>query len=339
MVRIVALIAARDEADIIGPVLGDLVRQGIGVHLVDDASTDGTAEVAVAAAGAGLVGLERFEPDDSPTFSLRRIIARKQELAAELDADWFINHDADEFREGPFPGLDLRGSIEVVDRLGFDAVDFEVLSFWPLAGEEAASGEDPRPRLHHYQRQGGFNKLQIRCWRRRSGPLDLVSSAGHEAVFPGREVFPVRFLLRHYPFRSAAQAMRKLRDRRARYDPGELEVGWHRQHDGLDVEANGFETPSGLCRYDPEAVRHGLWLETRHCEARSGDPEAAALAHDSLKRESDLLGRTLDARNRELDTERSRRLAAETRLRELERSLSWRATAPLRRCLDLLRGR
>src|SRR5688500_19754661 len=43
-VRVVALVAAFNEADVIGCVVHDLVAQGIDVHVLDDGSTDGTAE-------------------------------------------------------------------------------------------------------------------------------------------------------------------------------------------------------------------------------------------------------------------------------------------------------
>ena len=41
--RITAIVAAFNEADIIRQTVGDLVEQGIAVHLIDDGSTDGTA--------------------------------------------------------------------------------------------------------------------------------------------------------------------------------------------------------------------------------------------------------------------------------------------------------
>ena len=41
---IVAIIAARNEQDVIGQVIADLIRQRIDVYLIDDGSTDATGD-------------------------------------------------------------------------------------------------------------------------------------------------------------------------------------------------------------------------------------------------------------------------------------------------------
>src|SRR5262249_10574746 len=141
-------------------------------------------------------------------FSLTRILRRKAELAAKLDASWFINHDADEFRESPWADLDLRRAIQRVDGWGDNAIDFAVLDFWPThAGFRP--GPDARQAFPRYAPGAGWNRVQIRCWKKGEAAVDLVSSGGHEATFPGRRVFPVRFILRHYPIRSQAHGERK----------------------------------------------------------------------------------------------------------------------------------
>jgi hypothetical protein len=103
--RIVALIAGRNENDIVGQVVADLIAQGIDVYYIDDASTDGTAETVEAWAGKGVIGIERRPVSDS--FHWGDILKRKEQLATELDAAWFVHHDADEFRQSPFPGKTL----------------------------------------------------------------------------------------------------------------------------------------------------------------------------------------------------------------------------------------
>ncbi len=312
---VIAIISVYNEADIIGPVARDLVDQGILVYLIDDGSTDGTLDCVNELRGEGLIGTEQLA-DTMPvsggaghTFSLRRIMARKEQLACQLDADWFINHDADEFRESPWPGLSLREAIALVDHLGYNAIDFEVLDFWPTAGEQHRPGSDPRPVFQHYERGRTVNKLQARCWRQpangpaaqNTGPetgrhqaLDLVSTAGHEAVFAGRRIFPLRFLLRHYPFRSQAHAARKLHaERRAHYDPEEVEQGWHVQYRGIGDNTSFLRDPKELTRYDPDQIRLDLLLNHRFAEQQRGDPEAIRLLRDGLGRERDLVYREL----------------------------------------------
>src|SRR6476620_7968201 len=109
--RVVAIISAFNEADIIGDVIRDLVTQGIHVYFMDDGSTDETAAIVEEFIGKGVIRIERREQDGNVSnrgqFEWARILRRKAELASEIDADWFIHHDADEFRESPWPGVSL----------------------------------------------------------------------------------------------------------------------------------------------------------------------------------------------------------------------------------------
>ena len=59
-----------------------------------------------------------------------------------------------------------------------------------------------RPHLRHWARTHvGENRLQRKAWKA-SPVVDLATSGGHDATFPGRLVHPYNFLLRHYPIRS-----------------------------------------------------------------------------------------------------------------------------------------
>jgi glycosyltransferase involved in cell wall biosynthesis len=97
---VTAIIATYNEEDVIGVVLADLMDQGVRVHLLDQASTDGTLAEAERFKSRGRLDIERLEGSD---FSLARIVRRKEALAAELATDWVVNADADEFRESPWP--------------------------------------------------------------------------------------------------------------------------------------------------------------------------------------------------------------------------------------------
>src|SRR4026207_454970 len=133
---VVAIVAAYNEADIIEHVIRDLVDQGVPVHFLDDVSADGTTAVVERLLGRGVIGIERLAgtvQDGEPAgFDWERILLRKTELATELDADWFIHHDADEFRESPWRHLSLHDAIRRADALGFDARDFAGLDFRPV---------------------------------------------------------------------------------------------------------------------------------------------------------------------------------------------------------------
>jgi glycosyltransferase involved in cell wall biosynthesis len=356
---IVALIATYNEADIVGWVVRDLVAQGVSVHVLDDGSTDGTVEALKPLVGHGVLAVERLPPADPPVFSLARIMRRKEALARELEARWFINADADEFRESPWRDCDLAGAIARVDALGYNAIDFELLNFWPTH-DGFRAGDDPRVAFPGYQRGDDWDRVQVRCWKNLGVPVDLAGSAGHDVAFPGRRVFPLRFLLRHYPIRSQAHGERKvLRERQPRFDATERARGWHVQYEALAAGGGFLRDPATLTPYDPDAVRLELALRNRGMEALEREAAALQAAAAARAREADDLRAELarrdatlaeaaadrDARGAEIgrlrsaldvareEAERARAALAEARgrLDAVYTSRSWRWTAPLRK--------
>src|SRR5262245_13286108 len=103
--RVIAIIAAFNEADIISQVIGHLVENGIEVYLIDNHSTDDTVAQARPWLGRGLLHIESFplacsaEARAFEVFDWTAILRRKEELSQDLCADWFIHYDADEIRQ------------------------------------------------------------------------------------------------------------------------------------------------------------------------------------------------------------------------------------------------
>jgi hypothetical protein len=254
--RVIALMAARDEADIISQVIADLVRQRVEVYLVDDGSTDGTVEEASAWLGRGLLKIERRPP--TRYFEWSELLRRKQELAVTLSADWFLHQDADEFRESPWPHLDLHEAIRVVDELGYNAIDFRLLNFRPTQ-ETAHLETDIRAALTHYEEPDVWDSMQIKAWKRSGTPVDLQSSGGHEAAFADRKIFPLKFLSRHYPIRGQAHGERKIFiERQPRYSPAELERGWHVQYAKAIPDSSFIRRSEELRHFDAATIRNEL---------------------------------------------------------------------------------
>src|SRR3954468_11410195 len=81
---VVAIIAAYNEADVIGAVIGDLIEQGVDVYFLDDGSTDGTVAAVEPYLNRGVLAIERLTPADGGKFDWERILRRKTELATEL---------------------------------------------------------------------------------------------------------------------------------------------------------------------------------------------------------------------------------------------------------------
>ena len=109
--------------------------------------------------------------------------------------------------------------------------------------------------------------------------LDLSSTGGHEAQFPMRRVFPVRFILRHYPVRSQAHGLRKVfEERKPRFSEGERRRGWHVQYDAIGPGHQFLRDPKTLRIYDPEEVRVHLQIHHRELE----NLNAGAEVHDQF---------------------------------------------------------
>jgi hypothetical protein len=338
---ITAIIATYNEADVIARCVEDLVSQGISVIVLDDGSIDSTVQALDGFVRAGTVCVEPLPAVDASAghrFSLSHIIARKQRLATEIADGWFINHDADEFRESPWPGVSLAEGIRRVDALGYNAIDFQLFNFWPT-GESYLPGDDPREIFKYCEPGGACDRLQIRCWRHDGAALDLVSSAGHEAVFPGRRVFPIRFMLRHYPFRGQEHAERKLfRERRPQYDSEERNHGLHVQYDALQTGHRFVRDRATLRLFEPVAESIQLQIHHRLFET---DADSLRLIHESAQRAAAVLNKTLDDRGHELGRLHASLHGRSLQVAHLERALDerTRAAADLETRLDVTNRR
>lgn len=262
--RVVALMTAYNEKDIVIHSIKRLVDGGIDVYLIDNWSTDGTVAAVAPMLGKGVIGIERFPVDKSPsTYDWASLLKRVEELTRTITADWFIHHDVDEVRESPWPDLGLRGALHYVDQMGFNAVDHTVLDFRPVDNCYVEGAEF----WNHFRycefgcRPGHF--LQIKAWKNQEHSISIASSGGHNADFPGRRVFPYKFLLRHYPVRSQIHGERKvLKERKARFNLEERNMrGWHGQYDHIESGHNFLYLPESLIFFDPSNFYRSFLLE------------------------------------------------------------------------------
>lgn len=247
--RVVALMAAYNEADIIVPSLRRLIAQGVDVYVIDNWSTDGTYECARELLGRGVIGLERFPPTGPPLYcQWEELLRRKEELAAEIPADWFIHHDVDEIKESPWPDLRLKDAIYLVDQSGFNCLEHTIIHFRPVDdGFVAGSDFGEYFRFFDWQYYGP----QARAWKQTGHPVALAPSGGHDVQFLGRRIYPYNFLTKHYPVRSQAHGQRKvLSERQARYSPAERLKGWHCHYDHVGPGTNFLCQPRALYPWD-----------------------------------------------------------------------------------------
>jgi hypothetical protein len=303
--RVIAILAAYNEEDIVGQAVAHLIEQGVLVHFIDNGSTDGTVRAVEPFLGKGLLQIEQLSDQptpgsSAPLFRWDQILRRKEHLAQVLDADWFIHHDADEFRESPWTGRRLADAIRLVDRSGYNAIDFAVFNFWPTHNRFMA-GDDVREVFRHYEPGRSFDRLQIKCWKKTDVAVDLATSGGHDAMFPGRRIFPIRFLLRHYPIRGQEHGKRKVfLERRARFDPDERARGWHVQYDEITETQDFIRDPATLAAFDPDAVRLQLVLDHRGVEALQHQAEVQERELGEFRLERDRQTREMETLERHL---------------------------------------
>lgn len=104
--RIVALLTARNEELYLDRCLEHLFSQRIETCFIDNDSTDQSREIAERFLKRGVFRLER-QPYLG-YYDHVGLLNLKENLADDIDADWFIHHDADEIMEAPSPLASLR---------------------------------------------------------------------------------------------------------------------------------------------------------------------------------------------------------------------------------------
>jgi hopene-associated glycosyltransferase HpnB len=187
---VVVVIPARDEAEVIGAAVASLTRQCfagvINLIVVDDGSSDGTAEAAAAAARANdaLPRLQLVRGSAPPRGWTGKLWALAQGVAAAPAADYFLFTDAD-IQHGPHSvatlvataeaqGRDLvshmvrLSTVSVAERLLIPAFVFFFLKLYPPAWIAA-------PREKHKLAAAAGGCILIR-------PAALERSGGLEAI-------------------------------------------------------------------------------------------------------------------------------------------------------------
>jgi glycosyltransferase involved in cell wall biosynthesis len=221
--RILAILATYNEERFIGGCLEHLFAQGIEAYLIDNQSTDGTVAIASRYLGAGLRGIEQFPRDG--VYRWRQILRRKEALASELPADWFLHLDADEVPLPPRSGQTLAEGLAEADASGYNAVEFSEFTFVPTREAPDHDYPDFRRTMRWYYPFAPTDLHLVRAWKRQAVRVDLATTGGHVVRFPGWRLYPRRFRLRHYIFLSREQVVRKYVGKV--YDPEELRDGWH----------------------------------------------------------------------------------------------------------------
>ncbi len=193
--RVVAFMAAYNEEDIIVQSIKKWTDQGISVHILENWSTDGTYDLVRDLESRLPVTVERF-PKDGPSeyFDWGAMLQRIEELSKEIQADWFVRRGADEILTSPWPGINYRDGLYLVNQEGFNCVDHTIVEFHPI-DDGFETGMDHEAYFRHFDLKNLSHPKQRKAWKNFGQPISTIPSAGHDVVFEGRRIYPFKFYL------------------------------------------------------------------------------------------------------------------------------------------------
>jgi len=258
--RIVAILASYNEERFIRPCLEHYFAQGIEVYMIDNESSDSTVEIAKGYLNKGLIGIETFRR--LGVYSWHPLLKRKEQLANELKADWFIHADPDEIRLPPSSDMTLRSSLEYVDQQGYNAVNFFEFVFVPTLEEPHHNHDNYQKTMKWYYPFAPHHPHHLKAWKRQSAPVDLASSGGHLVAFDGIKPYPVDFKLKHYICLSVPHAISKYCNRQ--YDPTEIRMGWHGVRARVTAESVRLPSQSKLHRFVSDDLLENTNVSKQH---------------------------------------------------------------------------
>lgn len=215
----------RDEADVIGPVVEHMLGQVDEIIVADNRSIDGTREI--------LEGLPVIVMDDPEIgYHQSRKMTTLAELAADKGADWVVPFDADEVWYAPFH----ERIADLLEELAPQWLTAEAKLYDHVATGIDSTDPNPLVRLG-WRRREPLPLGKVACRVRH----DLVIEQGnHSASYEGGATrFTDHLVVRHFPYRSPEQMVRKARNGAEAYRatdlPEDLGAHWRQWGDLLDA--------------------------------------------------------------------------------------------------------
>ncbi|MFC1664144.1 glycosyltransferase family 2 protein [Pseudomonadota bacterium] len=229
LVRVVAILAVRNEIVYIRRCIQHLIEQGIKVAVIDNESTDGTPDIC-----------SEFSPEDviemqiypfNGVYEWEKLLIAKDQLRRKLDADWIIHQDADEFLWSNRVGESLQEALARAAQQNYDAVNFDEFVFIPDSQNISYDRTDFVKCMNSFYFFEPVFPNRILAFSN-SLLVDNVSSGGHTLPMDQIRLFPQNMVLRHYIFLSRQHAIQKY-ERRV-YRKAELQKGWHSNRVNVD---------------------------------------------------------------------------------------------------------
>jgi glycosyltransferase involved in cell wall biosynthesis len=260
-VRVVAILATFNEARFIAGCIEHLRAQGVDTYVIDNESTDDTVAIAERYLGAGVIGIETLPRTGASDLEPR--LARKEELALSLDADWLMHVDADEFHVAARPRRTLAQAFAEAEQAGFNAVNFIEYTFVPTAEQPDHDHPEFAKTMRSYYPFVPSFPHRLNAWKRQDERVDLASLAGHRVQFPGLRMAPRNLIMRHHLFLSVEHAVEKYILSGGFANDG-VERGWHAWRSRLSGDLIQLPSQSELRRYISDDLLDRSNPRTRH---------------------------------------------------------------------------
>lgn len=235
-VSVFGIAMVRDEADIIYSTVAHMLGQVDEVIVADNGSKDGTREILAEMAVTVIDDLD-------PAYYQSRKMTSLARFAAAQGAQWVVPFDADEIWYAPFH--------ERISGLLRDLAPQWLTAEADLYDHVATAYDsmelDPVKRLV-WRRRERAPLRKVACRVR----ADLVIEQGnHGATYDGGTTkYADHLVVRHFPYRTAEQFVRKARNGAQAYAATDLpdNVGAHWRQYGDLLEANGEGALEGVFR-------------------------------------------------------------------------------------------
>jgi glycosyltransferase involved in cell wall biosynthesis len=236
-----AVSMCKDEADVIEGCLRHMADEVDGLLVADNGSTDGTRDIlATLADELPLTVVD----DPDPAYYQSDKMSRLAEKAAGLGAEWIVPFDADELwfvQHGR-----LRDALPLAGTIGATVARVTLVNHFSTAIDP----DDVCPFRRMVWRQADpapFPKVAFR-WE----PGALIHQGNHGVTLPsgGLDVHVAGLEIRHFPYRSAEQMVRKARNGAAAYRATDLppSEGAHWRAYGNIIDRLGDEAMGDVFR-------------------------------------------------------------------------------------------
>ncbi len=216
------MMAVYNDEDFISEVLENAFSQGIKLVLLDDGSTDSTYKICEGYLDKGVLEIQKRS---SKVWNQELNLEILYHMALRFAPDWVVLYGSDELLESSIQNTNLKNGIAKADSAGFNSIQFDWFDFF-MTDNDNNSTKTIKEKLLYYS---WSNDYLYRAWKYIPG-IRIFIRGGHYPIFPdghSYKIYPNKFVLRHYKFRSNEQAKKMLLDRIKRLQGSTAEkLGW-----------------------------------------------------------------------------------------------------------------